>query len=224
MGPHRSPKGRRLHRSLTEPAAPPSGTAPGRDAPTPRDRCRLHRGRAGPERAGTFAPAPPPDPEVAQLCRALLRRLEAERAAVEPHGAALGDALRRYLRYASAAAGPRSPAALHGLTSQRLDVVLGVIDSDLAGANDLAALAALAGLSPAHFARQFKAATGLPPHRYLIHRRVARACDLLAGGDASIAQVALAVGFFDQSHLDRHVKRLLGVSPRDLRGSGIVRG
>ena len=79
-------------------------------------------------------------------------------------------------------------------------------------------MAAAAHLSVYHFARQFKAATGLPPHQYVILRRVERARQLLqAGTDLSLAEVALHAGFSDQSQLSHHFKRLVGVTPRRFR-------
>ena len=74
-------------------------------------------------------------------------------------------------------------------------------------------MAAVARLSPYHFARQFKAATGLPPHQYVIARRVERAKHLLQGGGLTLAQVAARAGFSNQSHLSHHFKRLVGVTP-----------
>lgn len=63
------------------------------------------------------------------------------------------------------------------------------------------------------FAHQFKCATGLAPHQYLISCRVMRAKALLQTGGLSVAMVARLVGFADQSHLHRHFKRLVGVAP-----------
>jgi len=75
-------------------------------------------------------------------------------------------------------------------------------------------MAAAAHLSVYHFARQFKAATGLPPHQYVIMRRVERARQLLqAGTDLSLAEVAAHAGFSDQSQFSHHFKRLVGVTP-----------
>ncbi|HEY7123722.1 MAG TPA: AraC family transcriptional regulator [Ktedonobacterales bacterium] len=76
----------------------------------------------------------------------------------------------------------------------------------------LAALAALAQLSPYHFLRVFRACLGLPPHAYLVQLRVAAAKRLLAQG-MPIPQAAVEAGFVDQSHLTRHFKRLVGVTP-----------
>ena len=77
----------------------------------------------------------------------------------------------------------------------------------------LEALAALVHLSPYHFARKFKAATGLPPYQYVLHCRVEQAKTLLVGGKHSISAVAQAVGFASQSHLTRHIKNAFGVTP-----------
>jgi AraC family transcriptional regulator len=83
------------------------------------------------------------------------------------------------------------------------------LDQNLA----LADLAAVAHLSEFHFARQFKQTSGLPPHQFVIHQRVERAKRLIAARQLSLAQVAVEVGFSDQSQLTRHFKRLVGVTP-----------
>ena len=105
--------------------------------------------------------------------------------------------------------GRLSPVAL-GQVAEYVDVHLG---DDLS----LAALAGEVGLSPYHFARQFRVATGLSPHQYVIRRRVERARLLLATTDRSLAAIAHEVGFASGSHLATHVRRLLGVAPTRLR-------
>ena len=70
------------------------------------------------------------------------------------------------------------------------------------------------GLSPFHFARLFKCSTGHPPHQYRIQRRVERAKELLVSSDATIAEIAVQVGFCDQSHFASHFKRVYGVTPK----------
>ncbi len=76
-------------------------------------------------------------------------------------------------------------------------------------------LAHAAGLSPFHFARQFKTATGHPPHDYLIRLRVDRAQEIMRRERGwTMAAVAQDSGFADQSHMARHFKRVLGVTPR----------
>jgi AraC family transcriptional regulator len=83
----------------------------------------------------------------------------------------------------------------------------------------LSDIAAAAHLSPFHLSRIFKKATGVTPHQYLLQVRVNSARSLLSAGagNRSLAEVAAAVGFSDQSHLTRHFKRLLGVTPKQLR-------
>jgi AraC family transcriptional regulator len=100
----------------------------------------------------------------------------------------------------------------------RLRAVVEYIQEHLHGCPGLAQMAAVVGLNPYHFARQFKAATGLPPHQYVIARRVERAKQILqAGTDLSLADVAAHAGFSDQSQLSRHFKRLVGVTPGQFR-------
>jgi AraC family transcriptional regulator len=74
-------------------------------------------------------------------------------------------------------------------------------------------MAAAAGYSPFQFARMFKATTGLAPHQYVLRLRVERACRLVRGGAASLAEVALAAGFYDQAHLTNVFRKTLGVTP-----------
>jgi AraC family transcriptional regulator len=100
----------------------------------------------------------------------------------------------------------------------RLRAVVEYIEEHLDTGPTLEQLAAVARLSPYHFARQFKRATGLPPHQYVIARRVERAKGLLQGGDDfSLAQVAARAGFADQSQFSHHFKRLVGVTPGRFR-------
>jgi AraC-like DNA-binding protein len=77
-------------------------------------------------------------------------------------------------------------------------------------------LAAAVNLSPFHFARVFRRATGLPPHAWLQQRRLEQARALLKGG-CSAAGVAAQLGFADQSHLTRQFKQAYGVGPGEYR-------
>jgi AraC-like DNA-binding protein len=80
-------------------------------------------------------------------------------------------------------------------------------------------LARIAGLSLFHFAREFKQSAGVTPHHYLVQRRISSAQKMLVRTELSLSEVALAVGFSDQSHLARHFRHMLGTTPRDFRWS-----
>jgi AraC family transcriptional regulator len=104
------------------------------------------------------------------------------------------------------------------LPRAKLRAIVEYVDEHLDASPTLEQLAAVARLSPYYFARQFKRATGLPPHQYVIARRVERAKRVLqTGGDFSLAQVAAHSGFSDQSQFTRHFKRLVGVTPGEFR-------
>jgi AraC family transcriptional regulator len=113
----------------------------------------------------------------------------------------------------------RLPNSADGVLQRRkLRSVIEYIMGNLGGSPTLEQMAAVVHLSPYHFARQFKAATGLPPHQYVITRRVERAQHLLrTDGELGLAEVALRVGFPDQSHFSLHFKRIVGVTPRQFR-------
>lgn len=73
-------------------------------------------------------------------------------------------------------------------------------------------LAAHARLDKFHLVRAFRTEVGLPPYEYLTHLRVSKAKELLQRG-ALVADVALAVGFYDESQLHRHFRRIVGLTP-----------
>src|SRR6516165_7994952 len=114
------------------------------------------------------------------------------------------------------ASAPRTPARRTdgALPRGRLRAVVALIEDHLDAGLTLEQMAAVAHLSAYHFARQFKVATGQPPHQYVIARRVERAEHLLQGGDLSLAEVAAHAGFSGQSVFCHHFKRLVGVTPR----------
>jgi AraC family transcriptional regulator len=103
------------------------------------------------------------------------------------------------------------------LSDRRLRQVFNYIEDNLAENIGLVDLASVVGLSVSHFNVLFREAVGLSPHQYLIRRRVERAKDLLSEGKLSISQIATESGFAHQSHLARHMRRMLGVAPKTLR-------
>jgi transcriptional regulator GlxA family with amidase domain len=76
----------------------------------------------------------------------------------------------------------------------------------------LGELAEVARLPQPRFLREFRCQLGIPPHAYQIHLRVDSAKLLIARG-MPLVEVAATCGFFDQSHLHRHFRRIVGTSP-----------
>jgi AraC-like DNA-binding protein len=91
------------------------------------------------------------------------------------------------------------------------------IDSHLDEDLRLETLASTAMLSMSHFARAFRDRVGVPPHRYVLQRRIDRAREMLAGTESPLAEIAAAMGFADQSHFARHFHRTVGIAPSEFR-------
>ncbi|WP_041259545.1 AraC family transcriptional regulator [Pseudofrankia inefficax] len=101
---------------------------------------------------------------------------------------------------------PLPPVALVARRAREL------LDADPVAAPGIGAAADRIGVSTAHLVRSFTRCYGIPPHRYLIGRRLDLARHRLLAGEAA-ATVATATGFYDQAHLTRHFRRLLATTP-----------
>jgi AraC family transcriptional regulator len=105
------------------------------------------------------------------------------------------------------------------LARWRLKRAIDYIEAQLDKSVSLADVASSAGLTRMHFAAQFRAATGLRPHEYLLRRRIERAQEMLVGTRMSLVDVALSVGFQTQAHFTSVFKRYAGQPPRAWRES-----
>jgi AraC family transcriptional regulator len=132
---------------------------------------------------------------------------------VESLGAALAAHLVR--KYAS----PERGTSVHRrrLVKPGLPEVLDYIDQNIDGRLTLPKLAEVARLSVFAFVRSFKTSTGVPPHRYILRKRIERAKVLLADAALSIADVALRCGFGDQSSFTTTFRRLTLQTPSAFR-------
>ena len=99
------------------------------------------------------------------------------------------------------------------LPSWRLRRVTEYIQQNLDKDLTLAELAALVCMSRYHFARLFKGSTGVPPHRFVVRQRIARARGVLATSELSIAEISRLVGFRTPSHFTTVFRRVLGITP-----------
>lgn len=109
------------------------------------------------------------------------------------------------------------PLPKGGLSRRQEALVREYIDAQLHEALTLSELAGLTGLSRYHFARAFKVSTGLPPHQFVLRRRIERARALLASSNSDLSIVAAQVGLTSPAQLTRAFKRMLGVSAGEFR-------
>jgi len=107
------------------------------------------------------------------------------------------------------------------LPSRRLRRVTEYIQQNLEKNLSLADLAAVVCMSPYHFARLFRCSTGVPPHRFVVRQRIARARAFLATEELSIAQISGMVGFRTPSHFATVFRRVLGITPGAYRTASL---
>jgi len=152
------------------------------------------------------------DHEVWQRLRQAHISIEQSPSALERESLLLGALASLISRHADYCPPVILPTEAHIAVVQARDYLHAHFSEDIS----LERLANVAHLSPFHFSTVFRTEFGLPPHLYLTQLRVYRARDLLRIG-LPIADAALRTGFVDQSHLNRHFKRILGVTPGQYR-------
>ena len=109
--------------------------------------------------------------------------------------------------------------ARHALAPVRLKRALDFIEANLEASIGVSEIAMASGVSPYHFSRAFRQATGMPPYAYVIERRIARAKDRLSDAGASLASIARQSGFASLSQFSRTFRRQIGVTPSHFRNS-----
>jgi AraC family transcriptional regulator len=153
------------------------------------------------------------DSDIADTCHRLARELNVDCTMSQLHFDALTTSIGVQIVRRWSNRGTKVTPFRGGLPPARLRRVEEFLMAHLADDVGLDTLAAIADLSPKHFARAFRQSTGMPPHRWLIEQRIDRAKALLRKGDASLAEIALACGFADQSHFTVTFRKMVGATP-----------
>jgi AraC family transcriptional regulator len=137
-----------------------------------------------------------------------------------PAGPLVGDSLTTAL-VAYLAAGPRHTGRVAARraepSSQGFERMLGYVEENLAEPLRMATLAREAGCTPKELSRAFRDRRGLLPHQYVLERRIERASALIDAGGLSLAQIAVEVGFADQSQMTKMFRKLIGTTPARFR-------
>ena len=158
-----------------------------------------------------------PDPRLLHLGLALRAEAETGGAGGTLFVDSLATALAAHLLRHYGDAPMRETLTAGGLSVSEISRVKEYVRGHLDAALSLAEIAAVAGFSPFHFARLFKQATGETLHRFVTRCRVEAAQSLLRRSEMSVGEVAGKVGFAQQSHLARHFRQAVGLSPSAFR-------
>ena len=157
------------------------------------------------------------DPQIEYIAFALKSELAAGCPSAKIYGDGLAVALAARLlgRYsAQVTISHNCNPVMSGYTLRRVTTY---IEDNLTKDLTLAEIADVAHMSPHYFSRAFRNSTGIPPHRYVIHRRIEKAKTLLADSDLPLVEVGLTVGFQNQSHFTTLFHRRTGVTPKVYR-------
>lgn len=112
----------------------------------------------------------------------------------------------------------KSPRVLQGgLAQWQVKVVVDYLEGHLADNTTISELSALLQLSRFHFIRAFKKTVGMPPHQFILHRRIERARELLADRNLSVTEIAERTGFNGTAQLTRAFRQIAGTTPTAFR-------
>jgi AraC family transcriptional regulator len=150
---------------------------------------------------------------VFELLENAKRELERDGVAAKASLAAASSILQSEIERRSLTKGVR-PGALADWQMAR---VRAFIDENLHRTIHAKDLSAVARRSISHFSRSFKQAFGEPPRAYVVRKRLERACHLMITSSASLSEIALSVGFSDQTHLSKLFRQAFGQSPSSWR-------
>ncbi len=156
------------------------------------------------------------DPTIQGIVAALRADLDAGCPAGRLYGESFGASLAVHILSQFSIVKPKI-LGFGGLSRSSQEQVLDFIEVHLEIDIRLEDLANIVGISTFHFCRLFKQTMQMTPHQYVIRRRIERAKQLLKQSDLGIVDISLACGFANQSHLSRHFRRVVGISPKAFR-------
>ncbi|QNO29701.1 helix-turn-helix transcriptional regulator [Sphingopyxis sp. OPL5] len=158
------------------------------------------------------------DPLGVALTRQILSELYAPQADERTaYVAAMVNALKAHILSGPPAHGNPTEIPVSDFSAYRLHKIMNAVLANPAEEHSLEAMAAVAGVTPSHFCRLFKKATGISPHQYVMKARLDRAQEMLVQTDLSLAALSEATGFTSQSHFSRAFRAWFGMAPSDYR-------
>jgi AraC family transcriptional regulator len=190
----------------------------------PFDDCMLQDLDIDPARATLRYEAISYDPFIEQIALTIAQELSSETPAGRLLIESLGLSLSAYLicRYSEVALNVKSLRySGKPIDGRRMARVMEFIDANIERNFTVADLAAVACMSPAHFARSFKATCGRSPHQFVSQMRLELAKRMLADPHRSVSDIALSTGFSSQSNFSRAFRDATGMTPGEYRASQI---
>lgn len=155
------------------------------------------------------------DPLIEHLMLGVRAALHEEDSSAKPYVDYLARAISAHLirRHSAVTPAQRYRDAPARMADGQFTDAIDFMQANLERSIGLTAIAGATGLSPSHFARQFRLVMGIPPHQYLMQLRIERAKRLLRDTNTSVVDVALTCGFANQEHMTRLFKRNSGTTP-----------
>jgi AraC family transcriptional regulator len=158
------------------------------------------------------------DPLGVALTRQILAELYAPEA--DERGAyisAMVNALKAHILTGPPSGGHPNEIPVSGFSAYRLHKIMNAVLEHPEGDHSLEEMSAVAGITPSHFCRVFKKATGISPHQYVMKARLDRAQELLVQTDMPLAALSETLGFQSQSHFSRAFRQYAGIAPSGYR-------
>lgn len=169
------------------------------------------------ERADIVMACEARDPLIHQIGLALAAEVDAGAPAGSIYAESLVNTLVAHLLRHYSSAGERFQLNLGGLPKHKLSRVIEYMDANVESDLTLTEIAEIAKLSPFHFARSFKQATGSTPIQFLTQRRIDLAKRLLVESDLPIVEIGLRAGFKNQSHFTTLFRKVTAMTPKAYR-------